>query len=158
MGEYSFVVYNKYKARFKRWGAKKGYAVFMAMLEYSDTGEIIIPDEYYDAFEPIKEDMDENARKYEKICERNKINGQKGGAPKGNQNARKTTQTTQSVKNNPNNPKQHEYDYEYEYDNEFKKKERKKEKDEFNLPFSPVNGSRRINKLTKLSDVGGGFM
>lgn len=154
MGEYSFVVYNKYKARFKRWGAKKGYAVFMAMLEYSDTGEIIIPDEYYDAFEPIKEEMDENARKYEKICERNRINGQNGGRPK----KPKETEKTQSDIKNPVEPKKAEYDYEYEYDNEFKKKERKKEKDEFNLPFSPVNGSRRINKLAKLSDVGGGFM
>ena len=133
---------------------KKGYAVFMAMLEYSDTGEIIIPDEYYDAFEPIKEEMDENARKYEKICERNRINGQNGGRLK----KPKETEKTQSDIKNPVEPKKAEYDYEYEYDNEFKKKERKKEKDEFNLPFSPVNGSRRINKLTKLSDVGGGFM
>lgn len=148
MGEYSFVVYNKYKARFKRWGAKKGYAVFMAMLEYSDTGEIIIPDEYYDAFEPIKEEMDENARKYAEICEKRREAGKKGGQA----NATKCKQREQKQANKA------EYDYEYEYDNEFKKKERKKEKDEFSLPFSPVNGSRRINKLTKLSDVGGGVM
>lgn len=44
----------------------------------------------------IKRDLE----KYERMCERNRANGIKGGAPKGNGNARK-----QSTENNPNQPK-----------------------------------------------------
>jgi len=47
-----------------------------------------------------------NEAKYNKKVEANRENGKFGGAPFGNQNARKekTTQTTQSTQNNPNNP------------------------------------------------------
>lgn len=50
-------------------------------------------------FIPIKSDIDENEENYRKRCAINKINGSKGGAPKGNQNAIKgeTTENNQSV-------------------------------------------------------------
>ena len=63
-----------------------------------------------------------NKERYNRKCEANRENGKKGGAPKGNQNARKkTTQTTQTTEvkneNNPNNPNDNDNDNEYEYDN-----------------------------------------
>lgn len=60
-------------------------------------------------FIPIKSDIDENEENYRKRCAINKINGSKGGAPKGNKNAKKeeTTENNQSVskttENNMNN-------------------------------------------------------
>lgn len=52
------------------------------------------------AFSFIRQDIIRDMQKYERICERNRANGKKGGAPAGNRNASKA-ETTQ---NNPNNP------------------------------------------------------
>lgn len=50
----------------------------------------------------VKSQLDNMAAKYdEKVIKRNQINGSKGGAPKGNSNAKKTTQTTQWVEKQP---------------------------------------------------------
>lgn len=60
-------------------------------------------------FLPIKEEIDKNEESYKKRCETNKNNGSKGGAPKGNSNAKKvkTTENNRTVKktteNNMNN-------------------------------------------------------
>ncbi|MCM1166404.1 MAG: DUF6291 domain-containing protein [Ruminococcus sp.] len=48
---------------------------------------------------PMRESINREIENYERICERNRMNGMKGGAPKNNNNARKTTQ------NNPKQPK-----------------------------------------------------
>ena len=49
---------------------------------------------------PMRPTIIRDREKYERICERNRANGGKGGAPKGNNNARRTT-----TENNPNQPK-----------------------------------------------------
>ena len=66
-------------------------------------------------FKLVKKAVDRNTDRYAKKCEKNKENGRKGGAPKGNQNAKKTTETTQNnrtvekttetTQNNPKQPK-----------------------------------------------------
>lgn len=45
----------------------------------------------------VRQGMDRNDDRYEKRIERNRENGRKGGAPKGNQNAKKTTETTETT-------------------------------------------------------------
>ena len=52
------------------------------------------------AFSFIRQDIIRDMQKYERICERNRANGKKGGAPAGNRNASKAD----STQNNPNNP------------------------------------------------------
>ena len=52
------------------------------------------------AFSFIRQDIIRDMQKYERICERNRANGKKGGAPAGNRNASKA----ESTQNNPNNP------------------------------------------------------
>lgn len=52
------------------------------------------------AFFFIKQDIIRDLQKYERICERNRVNGKNGGAPTGNRNASKS----ESTRNNPNNP------------------------------------------------------
>lgn len=56
-------------------------------------------------FDFIKFDIDKNEKRYEERCEQNKKNGEKGGAPKGNTNAKKEKQpkqpkTTETTENN----------------------------------------------------------
>ena len=50
------------------------------------------------AFNAFKPGIDKGRKKYLSVMKRNRENGKKGGAPKGNQNARKQPKTTQ---NNP---------------------------------------------------------
>lgn len=100
----------------------------------------------------IKPRLDKDAEKYEQICERNRENGKKGGAPKGNQNARKnnpnnpmgykTTETTQNNPINPNNPKQHDmilYDNDMILNDNTISKEIEKEKKDKDKSLSKKN-------------------
>ena len=58
-------------------------------------------------FIPIKDYIDKNEENYRKRCEINKLNGSKGGAPKGNDNANKQKQP----KTTENKQKQHDISY-----------------------------------------------
>jgi len=53
------------------------------------------------AFIPIQQTLKRDLKKYETYIDKQKANGRKGGAKKGNQNARKTTQTTQRLIKQP---------------------------------------------------------
>ena len=147
----TFIMQKKYRKRFERWGAEKGYAILMAMFEYEETGEVNLPEEYYDAFEPIKEDMDAMREKWEEVCERNRQNGQNGGRPKKNNdtewdnNEPKETQKTHSVFEKP---KKADNDNDNDNDNDYlKKKYNKKETDLlFNQFWSAY--PRKVGKKT----------
>ena len=52
------------------------------------------------AFMSLQQKIDRE--KYEKICEKNRENGKKGGAPKGNKNASKQPKQANGFSNNPN--------------------------------------------------------
>lgn len=58
-------------------------------------------------FIPIKDYIDKNEESYRKRCEINKLNGSKGGAPKGNNNAKKEKQpkTTERLQKQPKTSK-----------------------------------------------------
>ena len=66
-----------------------------ALFELDAGGDPVVDDDIALAYEFMSLQQRIDRAKYEKICERNRTNGQKGGAPKGNQNA----------KNNPKQPK-----------------------------------------------------
>ena len=127
----TFIIDQRYKERFKRWGAEKGYAIFMAMFEYEETGEINLPEEYYDAFEPIKEDLDARKKKWEEVCERNRQNGQNGGRPKKTEREDEEpaeTKKTHSVIKKPKKADK-DIDIDIDIDNDINKKTLKKESD-----------------------------
>lgn len=58
------------------------------------------------AFAPIRKRLEADNKRYAEAVQLNKANGRLGGAPKGNQNARKkskNTETEETSQNNPNN-------------------------------------------------------
>ena len=60
------------------------------IFEYINTGDSKLDGYLKVIFIPIKNDIDKNEENYQKRCETNKLIGSKGGAPKGNTNAKKT--------------------------------------------------------------------
>ena len=74
-----------------------------AALTYAETGEVPPLEPLANVvFCAVRPSIDDAVRDFEVIRERNRENGRKGGAPFGNQNARKqpkTTQTTQTTQN-----------------------------------------------------------
>lgn len=141
----TFIIDQRYKERFKRWGAEKGYAIFMAMFEYEETGEINLPEEYYDAFEPIKEDLDARKKKWEEVCERNRQNGQNGGRPK--KTEREDDKPTETKKTHSVIEKPKKADKDIDIDIDIKKKTNKKENDLFFEQFWQAY-PRKVSKQT----------
>lgn len=91
--------------------------LFQGILDYVNGIEPSLTGALKSIFIPIKKEIDSNEAKYQKRCETNQENGSKGGAPKGNQNARKKNNQDQikTTENNPtvnfeekNNRKQHD--------------------------------------------------
>ena len=73
-----------------------------ALFDLAGDGEPEVDDDIALAFEFMALQQNIDRAKYERICEKNRLNAKKGGAPKGNQNARKTTQNNRSVEKQPN--------------------------------------------------------
>ena len=93
----SFVLFNEYIKQFELLSREDQGDLIMLIFKYVNEIEFDISD-YSDvviiAFSFIKADIERNLKKYEKIVERRREAGLKGGAPKGNQNA-KTTKNNQ---------------------------------------------------------------
>lgn len=119
MAKNSFVLYYNYREILTDFTDEQLGKLFRALFDYEiDRTEPKFSGELKIAFGFIKKDLDINLVKYDNICKRNRENGQNGGAPIGNQNARKQ----------PKQPKQPEDDNDNEYDNDIlSKKESKKE-------------------------------
>ena len=73
-----------------------------ALFELDAGGEPVVDDDIALAYEFMSLQQRIDRAKYEKICERNRTNGQKGGAPKGNQNAKNNPKQPKTTQNNPN--------------------------------------------------------
>ena len=89
-----------------------------ALFDLAGDGEPEVDDDIALAFEFMALQQNIDRAKYERICERNRLNAKKGGAPKGNQNARKTTQNNRSVEKQPNAKKNNPNDNENDNDND----------------------------------------
>lgn len=102
MGKETFIIKTRYKSVITKLSDKQAGILFKMLFEYVENGVNAgsIDDKVDTAFEFIKLDLDSFKDSYNKKVEANRLNGQKGGAPKGNSNAKK--ETTQ------NNPKQHD--------------------------------------------------
>lgn len=110
----SFILYSKHKEVFDSLTDEQSGQLIKGIFEYVTTGKSNLSGLLNTVFIPIKQDLDRNNEVYEAVCERNRINGLKGGRP------RKETQKTQSViletQENPKN-----LDNDYDNDNEIEK-------------------------------------
>jgi hypothetical protein len=76
----SFVLYSDLLARTEKLSLEQKGLLFQAILEYQNGVEPVIDDIKVEAFfDFIRPDLEKNNEKYEKICERNRQNGLKGG-------------------------------------------------------------------------------
>jgi DnaD/phage-associated family protein len=108
----SFIIFYEWEDSLRNLSDEQMGQVFRALFAYEKRGEV------YDGDDPAVEiamnflrfSLDRNREKYEEICKKRSLAGQKGGAPAGNQNARKLSQTSKTSKNNQNQTKQAEHD------------------------------------------------
>ena len=126
MAKNSFVIYHNYRDTLEDLTDEQVGKLFRAIFDYEiDKKEPNFNGELKIAFRFIKKDLDLNNDKYESICERNRKNGQKGGAPKGNQNARKQPKQPKQ----PDNDNEYDNDNDYDYDNILESKKESKNKE-----------------------------
>lgn len=106
----SFILHTKYGSIFADMSDKQAGVLIKAIFNYIATGETMegLNDvEVKTAFKFIKLDLDFANAKYEYTCAQNSLNGKRGGAPKGNSNAKKQPKQangcfeTGRLKNNP---------------------------------------------------------
>lgn len=110
----SFILMTKYESIFADMSDRQAGILIKAIFHYVATGETtdsLNDVEVKTAFKFVKLDLDYNNKKYIAQCHQNSLNGKKGGAPKGNNNAQKqpkqptacfTTETSERLKNKPN--------------------------------------------------------
>lgn len=78
----SFILYNSFYEPIKTLKNEQLGKLFRAIFNYTINREITQEDDILIAFMFIKNQLDLDNEKYERICERNKKNGSKGGRPK----------------------------------------------------------------------------
>lgn len=107
----NFVMYEEYRKYFEMLPQAEQVKLLFLLFDFAHGNECKNIDKlktptkmaYLFMTNQIKRDID----KYARICERNRQNGQNGGAPVGNQNARKDKEEKQpkTTQNNPVQPK-----------------------------------------------------
>ena len=110
----SFILYTDYSDHIDSLTLEEKGLLFEALLEYAKGIEIELSGAVKVAFSFIKAQIDRDSEKYEEVCEKRRSAGKKGGAPKGNKNAEKTTKNNQkqpkTTKNNLKQTKQPDND------------------------------------------------
>lgn len=105
MAKKSFVFYKGWKDAIQDLPDDIRLEVYDGIIEYAINGNVpMLKPMAKIAFNFIKNDLDRDAYAYAEKCAKNKDNAKKGGAPKGNKNAQKTTETTERLKKQPKQP------------------------------------------------------
>ena len=92
--------------------------LFRAIFEKQLGNEVVLEDDIKIAFNFINNQLVVDEKKYTEKCEKNRNNGKKGGAPIGNQNAKKTTKQPKQPNGLKNNPNDNENENDNENDND----------------------------------------
>ena len=131
MAKDSFILYLEQKSIFEMLTDEEAGRLIKAIFEYEDTGQLLSLDRaLHIAFIPIKNTLDRNKQKYEKVVERNKKNIEKRWE---NENIKNTKNTTGKIgirKNTKNTDNDNEYDNEHVNDNKKEKNKKRKTFDE----------------------------
>ena len=99
----STIIYHDQMAIVRKWLSPEQIGRLMvALFEYEEGVDPEIDPDIGMAFDFMSLQAKIDREKYEDKCRKNRENGSKGGAPKGNQNARKQPKQPNAKKNNPN--------------------------------------------------------
>ena len=86
----SIILYQKQTDKCRKYMTAEQFGRLMiALLDFAKGEDPEVDDDIALAFEFMSLQHEIDREKYERICEQNRKNALKGGAPKGNQNARK---------------------------------------------------------------------
>ena len=134
MAKDSFILYLEQKQIFEMLTDEEAGQLIKAIFEYEDTGQTVTLDRSLQiAFLPIKNVLDRNKEKYEKVVERNKKNIEK----------RWNKEDTK----NTDNDNEHDNDNDNEHDND--KKEKNKKRKTFDDVFSENHFSNDLENTIK---------
>ena len=124
----SFVLYTDYRQHTALLSVEEKAQLLDAIFAYAAGEEVELTGMALMAFSFIKAQMDRDEEKYKAICEKRRIAGKMGGAPKGNSNASKQANTTKdnqkqtkqanATKNNQSQTKQADTDTDTVTDND----------------------------------------
>lgn len=145
MAKDSFILYLEQKQIFEMLTDEEAGQLIKAIFEYEDTGQTVTLDRSLQiAFLPIKNILDRNKEKYEKVVERNKKNIEKRWNKEDTKN---TTGKNGIPKNTKNTDNDSEYDNDNEHDND--KKEKSKKRKTFDDVFSENHFSNDLENTIK---------
>lgn len=138
MKKEGFVIYKSFYKPISRLSDKQLGRLFRAIFLYQ-LGEVVTVEEDIEmAFEFFKNQFEIDESKYQGIVEGNRNNGRKGGAPKGNSNAKKEKQAEQpKTTETTENKRSVVFQAKQAYKEKDKDKDKEKEKDNNNPPLSP---------------------
>ena len=115
----SFVLYLEYKENLEMLTYEQKGILLDMIFEYCASGIIIEADPIIKmAFLFIKGQLDRDNEKYQKVCERNRKNGQLGGRPKKQVVNIEAPNNPNGLSNNPLQPKQPDTDNDTDIDND----------------------------------------
>lgn len=125
----SLLIYTAYADKFQKLTDEQFGKLIRLMLHYQQAGNVpeIEDGAVALAFDVVKYDIDKNAEKYDRIVERNRENGKKGGRPK-------NPVGFLGTQKNPEEPKKADNDNDNVNDNENKKESVKKKAPRFLPP------------------------
>lgn len=135
--------------------AEVRYEVYDAIIEYAASGKLLdLKPLAKMAFSFIKKEMDYNNERYIEKVGKNRENGKKGGAPKGNRNAKKTKiKTTETTQNNRMVEKTTETTLnDNDNDNDIKEISLSREKEKTEIPEGYFTPDELVTKLSENSD------
>ena len=151
MAKDSFILYLEQKQIFEMLTDEEAGQLIKAIFEYEDTGQTVTLDRSLQiAFLPIKNVLDRNKEKYEKVVERNKKNIKKRWNKEDTKNTTGKNGISKNTKNTDNdneNDNEHDNDNDNEHDND--KKEKSKKRKTFDDVFSENHFSNDLENTIK---------
>lgn len=138
----SFVLYTSQYVAIKELEDEQLGRLFRALFEKQLGNEVVLTNDIKIAFNFINNQMVVDNQKYKKKCETLKNNAKKGGAPKGNQNAKKQKQPNREKNNLNDNDNDNEIII-----NDNLKEKNKKEKNSFGEFKNVLLSEEELEKL-----------
>ena len=147
MAKDSFILYLEQKQIFEMLTDEEAGQLIKAIFEYEDTGQTVTLDRSLQiAFLPIKNVLDRNKEKYEKVVERNKKNIEKRWNKEDTKN---TTGKNGIPKNTKNTDNDSEYDNDNDNEHDNDKKKKNKKRKTFDDVFSENHFSNDLENTIK---------